>query len=95
MIATTSEFLDLAFSILIVAIAAQWAAQRAGGAVAVLFACAVGAVYSVVSDFSISYLVADYDRSLNAVTINASLGAPIDLAIAYLATRRRRPLALA
>ena len=89
MIEITAELVDVILGISVVVFAARWAAQRSSRILAVAFACAVGAVYSVVSDLLIACLVRNCDHSLNAVALNALLGAPIDAAIAYVATRRR------
>jgi hypothetical protein len=89
----TIQATDFILNILIIVVAAKWAAQRGSRRSAVVFACAVGVVYSVVSDFSLSYVVSDYDRALSSLTLNAVIGLPIDAAIAYFATRRRRVLA--
>jgi hypothetical protein len=53
----------------------------------------VGAVYSVTTDFALSFFVSFYDRSLSSLTIGFLLSLPIDAAIALFVTRRRAALA--
>jgi hypothetical protein len=93
MFENTVALVDFAFSIVLAVAVAKWAAQRTSRTKAVLFTCAVGAVYSVTTDFSLSYLVSFYDRSLKALTIGLLLSLPFDAAIALFVTRRRASLA--
>jgi hypothetical protein len=51
-----------------------------------------GAVYSVTTDFALSFFVSFYDRSLSSLAISFLLS-PIDAAIALFVTRRRAVLA--
>jgi hypothetical protein len=53
----------------------------------------VGAVYSVTTDFALSFFVSFYDRSLSSLAISFLLSLPIDAAIALFVTRRRAALA--
>ena len=93
MIEVTATLVDVILNIAVVIYAARWADQRTERVWAIAFGCAIGAVYSVISDYSIDYLIPNYDHSINAVTLNALLGVPIDAAIAFVATRRRLALA--
>jgi hypothetical protein len=53
----------------------------------------VGAVYSVTTDFALSFFVSFYDRALSSLTIGFLLSLPIDAAIAFFVTRRRAAVA--
>jgi len=85
---------DLVLSITVVVLAAQWAARRTDRVRAILFACAIGAVYSVASDFAFSFLASAYDRSLSSLATGVLISTPICAAMAYFATRRKRGEAL-
>ncbi|HVQ68879.1 MAG TPA: hypothetical protein VMT08_15415 [Bradyrhizobium sp.] len=93
MFENTVAIIDLVLSIVLVVTTAKWAARRTSRIKAVLFTCAVGAVYSVTTDFALSFFVSFYDRSLSSLTIGMLLSAPIDAAIAWFVTRRRAALA--
>ena len=93
MFENTVAIIDLVLSIVLVVTAAKWAARRTSRIKAVLFTCAVGAVYSVTTDFALSFFVSFYDRSLSGLTIGFLLSLPIDAAIALFVTRRRAALA--
>ncbi len=93
MFENTVAIIDLVLSIVLVVTTAKWAARRSSRIKAVLFTCAVGAVYSVTTDFALSFFVSFYDRSLNGLTIGFLLSLPIDAAIALFVTRRRAALA--
>ena len=80
---------DLILNITVIVLSAEWAARRTDRVRAILFACAVGTVYSVASDFSFSFLTSIYDRSLSSLATGALISLPIDAAIAYYVTRRR------
>ncbi|MBX9650432.1 MAG: hypothetical protein K2X57_25645 [Xanthobacteraceae bacterium] len=80
---------DLILSITVIVRSAEWAARRTDRVRAILFACAVGTVYSVASDFSFSFLATTYDRSLSSLATGALVGLPLDAALAYYVTRRR------
>jgi hypothetical protein len=53
----------------------------------------VGAVYSVTTDFALSFFVSFYDRSLSSLTTGFLLSLLFDAAIALFVTRRRAALA--
>jgi hypothetical protein len=93
MFENTVAIIDLVLSIVLVVTTAKWAARRSSRIKAVLFTCAVGAVYSVTTDFALSFFVSFYDRSLSGLTIGFLLSLPIDAAIALFVTRRRAALA--
>jgi hypothetical protein len=93
MFENTVAIIDLVLSIVLVITTAKWAARRTSRIKAVLFTCAVGAVYSVTTDFALSFFVSFYDRSLSSLTIGVLLSLPIDAAIALFVTRRRAALA--
>jgi len=93
MVENTVAIIDLVLSIVLVVTTAKWAARRSSRIKAVLFTCAVGAVYSVTTDFALSFFVSFYDRSLSGLTIGFLLSLPIDAAIALFVTRRRAALA--
>ena len=93
MFENTVAMIDLVLSIVLVVTTAKWAARRSSRIKAVLFTCAVGAVYSVTTDFALSFFVSFYDRSLSGLTIGFLLSLPIDAAIALFVTRRRAALA--
>jgi hypothetical protein len=92
MFENTVALVDLVVSIVLVVTTAKWAARRTSRIKAVLFTCAVGAVYSVTTDFALSFFVSFYDRSLSSLAISFLLS-PIDAAIALFVTRRRAVLA--
>jgi len=52
MFENTVAIIDLVLSIVLVVTTAKWAARRSSRIKAVLFTCAVGAVYSVTTDFA-------------------------------------------
>ena len=93
MFENTVAIIDLVLSIVLVVTTAKWAARRSSRIKAVLFTCAVGAVYSVTTDFALSFFVSFYDRSLSGLTIGFLLSLPFDAAIALFVTRRRAALA--
>jgi hypothetical protein len=93
MFENTVAIIDLVLSIVLVVTTAKWAARRSSRIKAVLFTCAVGAVYSVTTDFALSFFVSFYDRSLSSLTTGFLLSVPIDAAIALFVTRRRAALA--
>jgi len=93
MFENTVAIIDLVLSIVLVVTTAKWAARRSSRIKAVPFTCAVGAVYSVTTDFALSFFVSFYDRSLSGLTIGFLLSLPIDAAIALFVTRRRAALA--
>jgi hypothetical protein len=93
MFENTVAIIDFVVSIALVVTTAKWAARRTNRIKAVLFTCAVGAVYSVTTDFALSFFVSFYDRSLSGLTMGSLLSVPIDAAIALLVTRRRAALA--
>jgi len=93
MFENTVAIIDLVLSIVLVVTTAKRAARRTSRIKAVLFTCAVGAVYSVTTDFALSFFVSFYDRSLSSLTIGVLLSLPIDAAIAFFVTRRRAALA--
>jgi hypothetical protein len=93
MFENTVAIIDLVLSIVLVVTTAKWAARRSSRIKAVLFTCAVGAVYSVTTDFALSFFVSFYDRSLSGLTIGFLLSLPIDAAIALFVTRRRAAVA--
>jgi hypothetical protein len=93
MFENTVAIIDLVLSIVLVVTTAKWAARRSSRIKAVLFTCAVGAVYSVTTDFALSFFVSFYDRSLSSLTIGFLLSLPIDAAIALFVTRRRAAVA--
>ena len=93
MFENTVAIIDLVLSIVLVVTTAKRAARRTSRIKAVLFTCAVGAVYSVTTDFALSFFVSFYDRSLSGLTIGFLLSLPIDAAIALFVTRRRAALA--
>ena len=93
MLENTVAIIDLVLSIVLVVTTAKWAARRSSRIKAVLFTCAVGAVYSVTTDLALSFFVSFYDRSLSGLTIGFLLSLPIDAAIALFVTRRRAALA--
>jgi len=93
MFENTVAIIDLVLSIVLVVTTAKWAARRFGRIKAVLFTCAVGAVYSVTTDFALSFFVSFYDRSLSSLTTGFLLSVPIDAAIALFVTRRRAAVA--
>jgi len=93
MFENTVAIIDLVLSIVLVVTTAKWAARRSSRIKAVLFTCAVGAVYSVTTDFAPSFFVSFYDRSLSGLTIGFLLSLPIDAAIALFVTRRRAAVA--
>ena len=93
MFENTVAIIDLVLSIVLVVTTAKWAARRSSRIKAVLFTCAVGAVYSVTTDFALSFFVSFYDRSLSSLTIGILLSVPIDAAIALFVTRRRAAVA--
>ena len=64
MFENTVAIIDLVVSVVLVVTTAKWAARRTSRIKAVLFTCAVGAVYSVTTDFALSFFVSFYDRSL-------------------------------
>ena len=93
MFENTVAIIDLVLSIVLVVTTAKSAARRTSRIKAVLFTYAVGAVYSVTTDFALSFFVSFYDRSLSSLTIGILLSVPIDAAIALFVTRRRAALA--
>ena len=93
MFENTVAIIDLVLSIVLVVTTAKRAARRTSRIKAVLFTCAVGAVYSVTTDFALSFFVSFYYRSLTGMTIGFLLSLPIDAAIAFFVTRRRAALA--
>jgi len=93
MFENTVAIIDLVLSIVLVITTAKWAARRSSRIKAVLFTCAVGAVYSVTTDFALSFFVSFYDRSLSSLTTGFLLSVPIDAAIALFVTRRRAAVA--
>ena len=93
MFENTVAIIDLVLSIVLVVTTAKWAARRTSRIKAVLFTCAVGAVYSVTTDFALSFFVSFYDRSLSSLTTGFLLSVPIDAAIALFVTRRRAAVA--
>ena len=93
MFENTVALIDLVLSIVLVVTTAKWAARRTSRFKAVLLTCAVGAVYSVTTDFALSSFVSFYDRSLSSLTTGFLLSVPIDAAIALFVTRRRAALA--
>ena len=93
MFENTVALIDFVVFIALVITTAKWAARRTSRIKAVLFTCAVGAVYSVTTDFTLSFLVSFYDRSLSSLTIGFLLSVPIDATLALFATRRRAALA--
>ena len=93
MFENTVAIIDLVLSIVLVITTAKWAARRTSRIKAVLLTCAVGAVYSVTTDFALSFFVSFYDRSLSSLTTGFLLSLPIDAAIALFVTRRRAALA--
>jgi hypothetical protein len=93
MFENTVAIIDLVVSVVLVVTTAKWAARRTSRIEAVLFTCAVGAVYSVTTDFALSFFVSFYDRSLSSLTIGFLLSLPIDAAIALFVTRRRAAVA--
>jgi hypothetical protein len=93
MFENTVAIIDLVLSIVLVVTTAKWAARRSSRIKAVLFTCAVGAVYSVTTDFALSFFVSFYDRSLSSLTTGFLLSVPIDAAIALFVTRRRAAVA--
>ena len=80
---------DLILNISVIVLSAEWAARRTDRVRAILFACAVGTVYSVASDVAFSFLVSFYDRSLSSLAAEVLVSLPIDAALAYYVTRRR------
>jgi hypothetical protein len=62
MFENTVALVDFVVSIVLVVTTAKWAARRTSRIKAVLFTCAVGAVYSVTTDFALSFFVSFYDR---------------------------------
>ena len=95
MFENTVALIDFVVSIALVITTAKWAARRTSRIKAVLFTCAVGAVYSVTTDFALSFFVSFYDRSLSSLTISVLLSVPIDAALALFVTRQRAALAQA
>lgn len=93
MFENTVALIDFVVSIALVITAAKWAARRTSRIKALLFACAIGAIYSVTTDFALSFFVSFYDRSLSSLTIGFLLSVPIDAALALFVTRRRAALA--
>ena len=93
MFENTVAIIDFVLSILLVVTTAKWAARRTNRIKAVLFTCAVGVVYSVTTDFALSFFVSFYDRSLSSLTISFLLSLPVDAALALFVTRRRAALA--
>jgi hypothetical protein len=93
MFENTVALVDFVVSIVLVVTTAKWAARRTSRIKAILFTCAVGAVYSVTTDFALSFFVSFYDRSLSSLAISFLLSLPIDAAIALFVTRRRAALA--
>lgn len=93
MFENTVALIDFVLSIVLVATIAKWAARRTSRVKAVLFTCAVGAVYSVTTDFALSFFVSFYDRSLSSLTTGFLLSLLFDAAIALFVTRRRAALA--
>ena len=93
MFENTVAIIDLVVSVVLVVTTAKWAARRTSRIKAVLLTCAVGAVYSVTTDFALSFFVSFYDRSLSSLTIGFLLSLPIDAAIALFVTRRRAAVA--
>jgi hypothetical protein len=93
MFENTVAIIDFVLSVVLVVTTAKWAARRTNRIKAVLFTCAVGAVYSVTTDFALSFFVSFYDRSLSSLTIGFLLSLPIDAALALFVTRRRTALA--
>jgi hypothetical protein len=93
MFENTVAIIDFVLSIVLVVTTAKWAARRTNRIKAVLFTCAVGAVYSVTTDFALSFFASFYDRSLSSLTIGFLLSVPIDAAIALFVTRRRAAVA--
>jgi hypothetical protein len=93
MFENTVAIIDFVVSIVLVVTTAKWAARRTNRIKAVLFTCAVRAVYSVTTDFALSFFVSFYDRSLSSLAISFLLSLPIDAAIALFVTRRRAALA--
>jgi hypothetical protein len=93
MFENTVALIDFVLSIVLVVATAKWAARRTNRIKAVFLTCAVGAVYSVTTDFALSFFVSFYDRSLSSLTTGFLLSLPIDAAIALFVTRRRAALA--
>lgn len=89
MLQIISGIADFVLNMAAVIIAVRWAARRTTRLWVIVLGTLVGFVYSIVSDFTISYATPDYDRSFHAVMINALLTAVIGFAIAFFATLRR------
>jgi hypothetical protein len=95
MIEYITQGLDIVLQIAITVIAARWAAERMTRWQMLAFACGMASNYSLFSDFSLSFLFSSYSRDLHEMATDALICVPIELAIAYFATRRRYVLALA
>jgi hypothetical protein len=95
MFENTVALIDFVVSIALVITTAKWASRRTNRIKAVLFTSAIGAIYSVTTDFALSFFVSFYDRSLSSLTIGFLLSVPIDAALALFVTRQRAALAQA